>query len=494
MALKEASLGVDIGTTGCRSVVYSDEARMITHSEKLYSTYSPKPSWAEQDPEEVITRVEESIREAVIEARNLGYEVTMISFSAVNHGVIPMNAGKPIGPCIIWADNRSTEITEKWKQEGLGETFYQQTGCPLHPMYVPGKLSWLSKYQTEIFKRADHFISLKELLFLRWFGQYIIDASIASSSGLFNIHRFDWSEEILERVQVKTSQLSEIVPTTQVFLLKNPEIYQRLGLRKGTQVVIGAGDGVLSSLGAGAIEPGEVTVMIGTSGAARITVDKPCNDRKGRTWCYYLMPGAWVVGAAINNAGLTLQWVRQKWLNGASFEEIERLASEIPAGAEGLYLLPFLTGERSPNWNPNVRAALYGLDFAHSSGHFARSAMEGVAYRIRSVFEPIAEMAGEIRSIRIGGGFMASPTWVNILTNVLNSPLEALAEPQGSAYGAVLLGWIALGKLKDLRESKRFSKINRVIQPDPKEAEFYQHCYQKYQELYERICADTKLP
>lgn len=487
MAIKEASLGVDIGTTGCRSVVYSDDAKMITHSEKLYPTYSPKPSWAEQDPEEIITRVEESIREAVVKARSHGYEVTMISFSAVNHGVIPMSNGKPIGPCIIWADNRSTEITETWKQEGLGETFYQQTGCPLHPMYLPGKLSWLAKYQTEIFKAADHFISLKEFLFLRWFGMYVIDASIASSSGLFNIHRFDWAEEILERVQVKRNQLSEIVPTTQVFRLENSQIQHRLGLRGDTQVVVGAGDGVLSSLGAGAIEPGEVTVMIGTSGAARITVDKPMIDRKGRTWCYFLMPRAWVVGAAINNAGLTLQWVRQKWLNGASFDEIERLVSNIPAGAEGLYLLPFLTGERSPNWDPNVRATLYGLDFAHSSGHFARSAMEGVAYRIRSVFEPIAEITGEIRSVRIGGGFMASPTWVQILTDVLNTPLEALAEPQGSAYGAVLLGWIAVGKLKDLRESKRFSKIDRVIQPDLKDAEFYQQSYLRYQELYQRI-------
>lgn len=487
MMLKQASLGVDIGTTGCRSVVFSDQASLITSSEKLYPTQSPKPGWAEQDSEDVLAQVEESIREAVTQARNQGYVVSLISFSAVNHGVIPVRAGKPLGPCIIWADNRSTEITEGWKKEGLAEKFYHQTGCPIHPMYLPGKLKWLSEYQPEMFTAAERFISLKELLFLRWFGSYVIDASIANSSGLFNVHRFDWDEEILERVHVKRSQLSEIVPTTDVFQLTNPEIKKRLGLNENVQVVIGAGDGVLSSLGAGAIEPGEVTVMIGTSGAARITVDQPTFDEKGRTWCYYLAPGAWVVGGAINNAGLTLQWVRQNWLNGVSFEEVERLASGTPAGSEGLFLLPFLTGERSPNWDPNIRASLYGLDFAHGPGHFARSAMEGVAYRIRSVFEPIAEIAGEIRSVRIGGGFMASLTWVQILTDVLNTPLDVLAEPQGSAYGAVLLGWLAIGKLKDLHESKTFSRVERTIHPTPTETEFYQKEYQTYQALYHKI-------
>ncbi|HVJ47878.1 gluconokinase [Desulfitobacterium sp.] len=487
MALQQASLGVDIGTTGCRSVVYSDQAILITSSEKFYPTQSPKPGWAEQDPEEVLTQVEKSIQEAVVQARNQGYVVSMISFSAVNHAVIPMHDGQPLGPCIIWADNRSTEITEGWKREGLADTFYHHTGCPIHPMYLPGKLKWLFDYQPEVFKAADHFISLKELLFLRWFGSYVSDASIANSSGLFNVHRFDWDEEILERVHVKQSQLSEIVPTMEVFQLTNPEVRKRLGLSENVQVVIGAGDGVLSSLGAGAIEPGEVTVMIGTSGAARITVDQPTFDEKGRTWCYHLAPGAWVVGGAINNAGLTLQWVRQKWLNNVSFEQVERLVSATPAGSEGLFLLPFLTGERSPNWDPNLRASLYGLDFAHGSGHFARSAMEGVAYRIRSVFEPIMEIAGIIQSVRIGGGFMASPTWVQILTDVLNTPLDVLAEPQGSAYGAVLLGWVAIGKLNNLHASKTFSRVDRTIQPTLIDVEFYKQGYQKYQELYQRI-------
>lgn len=487
MEIKVASLGVDIGTTGCRSVVYSDQARMITSSEKLYSTQSPKPGWAEQDPMEVLARVEESIGEAVRQARQMGYEAAMMSFSAVNHGVILMREGKPLGPFIIWADNRSIEITETWKRDGLGEKFYHKTGCPVHPMYVPGKLAWLKKYQPEIFTAADHFISIKELLFLHWFGRYVIDASIASSSGLFNVHRLDWDEEILERIQIQRSQLSTIVPTTEVFQLTNPDLRERLGLSENVQVVIGAGDGVLSSLGAGGIEPGEVTVMIGTSGAARITVEQPTFDPQGRTWCYYLASGAWVVGGAINNAGLTLQWVRQKWLNGVSFAEVERLAAETPAGSEGLFLLPFLTGERSPHWDPSLRASLYGLDFAHGAGHFARSAMEGVAYRIRSVFEPIAELAGKIRSIRIGGGFMSSPTWVQIVTEVLNFPLEVLDEPQGSAYGAVILGWLAIGKLNSLQESKILSRVERVLHPDVKNVDFYQNQYQRYQNLYQKI-------
>jgi gluconokinase len=485
-----ATLGVDIGTTGCRSVVYSDQAELVSSSEKLYPTLSPKPGWAEQEPIFVIHQVEESIREAVAKAKDLGYDVTLMSFSAVNHGLIPMGNGVPLRPLIIWADNRSTEITEAWKAEGLKEEFYNKTCCPLHPMYLPGKLAWLRQYEPDIFKKADRFISLKEFLFFRWFGKYVIDTSIATSSGLFNVHQMTWDEAILNRIGVQTEQLSEIVPTTEVFEGLKEETIKQLGLNPRIKVVIGAGDGVLSSLGAGAVDPGEVTVMIGTSGAARITVAKPTLDRLGRTWCYYLSPNAWVVGGAINNAGLTLQWVRQNWLKGISFEEVEEMAVKVSAGSDGLMLMPFLTGERSPNWDPNIRAALIGLDFGHGPGHFARAAMEGVAYRIRSVYEPIQEMAGTVISVRTGGGFMASPTWVQILANVLDHPLQALGEPQGSAFGAVLLGWIAVGKISSLNESKRFMKVNQVIEPQSSQVDLYQNEYKKYCQLYQKLYSE----
>lgn len=482
-----ATLGVDIGTTGCRSVVYSDQAELIASSEKLYPTHSPKPGWAEQDPNFVLSEVEESIREAVAKAKVAGYEVMLMSFSAVNHGVIPMRNGQPLRPLIIWADNRGTEIIEAWKAEGLKEEFYQKTCCPLHPMYLPGKLAWIRQFEPSIFGETERFISLKELLFYRWFGEYVIDTSIATSSGLYNVHSLTWDEEILNRVGIRADQLSEIVSTTKVFEGLKEEVLTKLGLDPKVKVVIGAGDGVLSSLGAGAIEPGEVTVMIGTSGATRITVDRPTLDRLGRTWCYYLAPNAWVVGGAINNAGLTLQWVRQNWLHGVGFDEVERLSADTQPGSDGLMLMPFLTGERSPNWNSNNRAALIGLDFAHGPGHFARAAMEGVAYRIRSVYEPIQEMAGKVTSIRIGGGFMASPTWVQIVANVINQPLEALGEPQGSAFGAVLLAWLSLGKLSSLSESKRFIKVGSVIQPQNVQVDFYHREYTKYKELYQQI-------
>lgn len=487
ITLPEATLGVDIGTTGCRCVAYSDEAEVVANAECLYPTSSPKPGWAEQDSDLVLTQVEKCIKDAVKNAEEAYYRVTLISFSAVNHGIIPLCEGKPLRPCIIWADNRSAPITEQWRLEGRWKKFYETTCCPIHPMYLPGKLVWLAKEEPEIFQRADRFLSLKELLFYRWFGRFVIDASIASSTGLFNVTKFDWDEEILRTTGIRRDQLSEIVPTTEVFGEVNRDVSDHLGLSPDVRVIIGAGDGVLSSLGAGALGPGEITVMIGTSGAARITVAEPTLDSQGRTWCYYLADGAWVVGGAINNAGLTLQWVREKWLNGASFEEIERLSAQVAPGSEGLMLMPFLTGERSPNWNPSIRAALIGLDLAHGPGHFTRAAMEGVAYRLKSVFEPIVETAGEVRSVRIGGGFIASPTWVQIVADVLNSPLEILEEPQGSAFGAVVLAWLAIGRIKTLGESASLSQVNRVVYPNQEHAKFYENQYSHYKQLYDRL-------
>ena len=487
ITLPEATLGVDIGTTGCRCVAYSAGAEVVARAERLYPTSSPKPGWAEQDSNLVLALVEECIKDAVKSAEEAYYKVTLISFSAVNHGLIPLCEGKPLRPCIIWADNRSTHITEQWRLEGRQKEFYEATCCPIHPMYLPGKLVWLAKEEPEIFRRADRFVSLKELLFYRWFGRFVVDASIASSTGLFNVTKFDWDEKILRTTGIRRDQLSEIVPTTSVFGGINRELGARLGLSPHVRVIIGAGDGVLSSLGAGALGPGEVTVMIGTSGAARIMVTKPTWDSQGRTWCYYLAAGAWVVGGAINNAGLTLQWVREKWLNGASFKEVDRLSGQVTPGSEGLMLMPFLTGERSPNWDPSIRAALIGLDLAHGPGHFARAAMEGVAYRLKSVFEPIVEMAGVVCSVRIGGGFIASPTWVQIVADVLNSRLEILEEPQGSAFGAVVLAWLAVGKIKTLGECTNLARGKRMVYPDPKQAIFYESQYSNYQLIYDKL-------
>lgn len=487
-----ASLGVDIGTTGCRSVVYNDLAEIIGSSEKFYPTLSPQASWAEQNPEEVLDHVEASIAEAVAIAKAQGYNVNLVSFSAVNHGVMPVRAGIALRPCIIWADNRSTQLTDQWKSEGLAALFYKRTCCPLHPMYLPGKLAWLALHEPEVFQATEKFISFKELLFYRWFGQYVIDSSIASSSGLMNSEKMQWDEDILTLIGIQKEQLSEIVPTTQLFTGLKQELCAKLCLETDVQICIGAGDGVLSSLGTGALHPGELTVMIGTSGAARITVDRPTRDAFARTWCYYLAPKAWVVGGAINNAGLALQWVRQKWLHNMPFEQVEALVRRTAPGAEGLVFLPFLTGERSPSWEPNHRGVLYGLDLAHSSEHFARAAMEGVAYRIRSIFEPIAAMAGTVRSIRAGGGFVASSTWVHILANVLNQPLDLLGKAQGSAYGAVILGWFALGKLNRLDELADRVQVVHHIVPDPAQVDCYEALYQNYMELYERIYSHEK--
>lgn len=485
-----ATLGVDIGTTGCRSVVYTDEARVVASADRFYPTHSPKPGWAEQDPDEVVTQVEGSIQDAVAQARAMGYDINLISFSAVNHSIIPIRDGRPLRPCIIWADNRSMEMTEQWKAEGLKDEFYEKTCCPLHPMYLPGKLAWLRNHEAETFAQTDHFISFKEFLFLRWFGRYVVDMSIASSSGLLNAHTLDWDKDILTRVGVRPDQLSEIVPTTEVMPRIQANVVQRLGLNPEVKVVIGAGDGVLSSLGAGGIGPGEVTVMIGTSGAARITVSQPTLDPEGRTWCYTLTPDAWVVGGAINNAGLALEWVRQKWLNGIPFEEVERLAASVSRGSDGLIFLPFLTGERSPYWNPNIRGTLLGIDLAHGPAHFARAAMEGVAYRLKSVFEPIEAMAGKGASVRIGGGFMKSPTWVQMMADVLNQNLEVPGEPQGSAFGAVVLAWMAAGKQAKLSDSKRFGHVLRVIRPTPEGVAFYRGKYAEYRKMYEKVNSD----
>jgi len=492
---QQTIIGVDIGTTGCRAVIYKQDGTTLGSKAVEYPLHTPQAAWAEQDPEEILQGVFHVLKESISTANLTPQDIGGICFSSAMHSLIPVDAeGKALDPMQTWADSRGQDYLENIKGSADAKNIYNKTGCPLHPMYPLFKIIWLKNERSELFARTAKFIGIKEYICHRLFGKYLIDESIASATAMYNLHTRNWDEELLTMVGITTDQLSEVLPTTHIERTLKPEIAIQLGLATDTAIILGASDGVLSTLGSGAINPGQVTAMIGTSGAVRMITNKPQADEKQRTWCYNLAGDTWVLGGALSNGGVAFRWARDKFatteqrvaanLGLDTYDILGRYAEQKPAGCEGLIMLPLFSGERAPYYNANARGVLFGLNLNHGKRHLVRATLEGIIYRMFSIFKSLEEVAGDVNEIRAGGSFTRSKVWVQIMADVFGRVIHVPGEPEGSAFGAAVLGMYALGMIQDLKEVEKFITIKESYYPNEENREIYQRLFAIYERIY----------
>jgi gluconokinase len=454
-------IGIDIGTTSTKAVVFAIDGRVIAHDAVEYPLFTPTPSVAEQDPEQIYCAVRSVIKGAVHKAHAAPAEIVCVAFSAAMHSLIAVDKNDlPITRSITWADNRAVAWAERIKRDLGGEAIYRRTGTPIHPMSPFVKLLWLQHEQPDVFRRAARFIGVKEYVFFRLFGRYVVDYSIASATGLFNLSKLDWDEGALEVAGITPERLSSLVATTFHLQGLSSAMAQELGLLPETPFVIGANDGVLSNLGVNAIAPGEVAITIGTSGAMRTVVDRPQTDPSGRTFCYALTDRHWVVGGPVNNGGIIFRWVRDEFAASESetakrlgidpYEVLTRIAERVPAGSEGLIFHPYLAGERAPLWNANLRGSFFGLGMHHRKEHMIRAVLEGVILNLYSILPAVEALIGPTQTIKATGGFARSGLWRQMMADVFDRQVLVPESFESSCLGAAVLGLYALGRVDSL--------------------------------------------
>jgi gluconokinase len=490
LSSKRYLLGIDVGTTNCKCIVVDLEGRLLGEGTSSYATLSPHPLWAEQDPESVFAGVVEAVTKAVITSRVPPEEILALSFAGALHSLLAVDQdGVPLTNALIWADTRSVHCSLTIREEHDAHQVYQRTGCPVHPMYPASKIVWIRENAESEYRKTYKWISLKEYVLHKLLNRYVVDRSIASGTGLFNIHNLDWEHDTLRIIGISPDMLSEHVGTTTVFEGIEKSCAEAMGIPPSALIVVGAGDGLLSNLGAGSVKPGQLTCMIGTSGALRVVSDKPKLDEKERTWCYLLTDHAWVVGGAINNAGLVYQWFRERFHPAAewTYAALDEEAARVGVGAEGLIFLPYLTGERSPNWNPNARGVLFGLSLRHDRRHFVRAIMEGVAYRMYSVLLALEEVTGEVRELRGSGGFLRSPLWIQIMADVCGRELVVPQVIETTSLGAVFLAMYALGHVRDLDAARQYVSIKTSYSPNMHNHRLYMRLFDIYQDVYQGV-------
>ncbi|HZG86653.1 gluconokinase [Paenibacillus sp.] len=497
-------VAVDIGTTSTKAAVVDREGGVRAVLSVEYPLHTPAPDRAEQDPDEIVEAAVNAVRAVVAKADVSPGEIRCVVFSAAMHSIIALDAdGAPLTRSITWADNRAASYAEALRGTPEGQAIYAATGVPIHPMSPLLKLMWLRERAPDTFGKARKFVGIKEYVLGRWFAEsgagaaHVVDHSIASATGLFNLRSRDWHEPSLALAGIDASRLPTLVPTTHVLEGLPRAAAEKLGLAPGTPVVVGASDGVLANIGAGAHDPDQFAVTIGTSGAVRAVVREPRTDPQGRAFCYALSDDRWVVGGAINNGGVLFRWVRDELATKEAaearaagidpYERLTELAQTAPAGSGGLIVLPLFAGERAPYWNADVRGVFFGLSLAHGKPHMIRAVLEGVGYAVRSVAEAVADAAGRPREIRASGGFARSPFWRQTIADILGAPLTVPDAIESSALGAAALGLVALGDWRDLEPARAWSTATFTHEPNPAVRETYDELYAMYAELYPRL-------
>ncbi|MGK0577430.1 gluconokinase [Macrococcus capreoli] len=462
-------IGVDIGTTSTKSVLYDRAGNILAVHHKEYPLLTPHSDIAEQEPNAIFEAVIETIATVVKKTGAHHDAIDFVSFSSAMHSLILMDEHhQPLTNSITWADNRSYQYSEMLNCDYNGLEIYKRTGTPIHPMSPLSKLMWFKHEAPQLFVQTHKFIGIKGYVFYQLFQRYVEDYSILSATGLFNIKTLDYDAEVLAMLGVTREQFADAVDTTEVITGIQPNYARQMGISENTPFVIGASDGVLSNLGVDAFKPGEVAVTIGTSGAIRTVIDQPKTDEHGRLFCYALTKDKWVIGGPVNNGGVVLRWIRDEFASSEvetakrlgidSYEVLTKIAERVPPASNGLIFHPFLAGERAPYWNANVRGSFFGLTLSHKKEHMIRAALEGVIFNLYTVFIALGVlMDGEVKTLKATGGFAKSALWRQMMADIFEHEVIVPESVESSCLGAVTLGQVALGLKPD------FSHISDMI-------------------------------
>ena len=456
---------------------------------------------AELNPEVVFNSMTDVVRNCVEGIDKSEFLLSAIGLSTQMHSFIAVDRdGNCLTNVMTYADVRPMEEADFINENFDCHELYFRTGCRAqHPKYPLSKMLWLKNKKSEIFDKTYKFITIKEYIVYKLFGEFLIDITDASATGCFNIHNFTWDEVILKDVlSVSSDMFGHPVECTHVLNMMNKEYADIMGINYITPVVIGSGDGIMANIGCGVFDDTKMSSTIGTSGAIRTAVSSPLLDEKGRTWCYCFTKDTWVAGGAINNGGIILKWLRDNYTREyehdreacgleSIYDLFNKYSCEIKPGSEGLIFLPYLTGQSSPDWNAEAKGTLHGIQLIHGKKHFIRAAMEGVIYNLFSVYEAIMQINSSARLIVANGGYVNSDIWLQIQADIFNKEIAVAGVGEAAAFGAAFTAMAGIGAISSLKQELPGMRPLKIIKPINENVDIYKTAYLKFKELYTSI-------
>lgn len=488
-------IGMDIGTTASKGALYQENGKKIAESTIPYPLIQEKVDQAEEDPQVIFDAVQKIIFDL---SKKASGKVKAISWSSQMHSLIGLGKNNQLlTNSITWADNRSREVVTAAKKSGLANSIYQRTGMPPHPMAPVYKLLWIKEKKPELFAQVQKWIGIKEYIMWRLTGKMMTDTTMAAGTGLLNLNNLSWDEDLLSQITLEKEKLPILDKPETVVGGIIPNYIQKLGLNDQTQIILGASDGYLSTIGVGVLNDKSFALNVGTSGAVRVIAPKAIVDSENRFFCYPVDKKHYLLGGPVNNGGIVFEWARKTIFGpDQTAEDFINVAESVPAGSNGLIFHPYLGGERAPIWNAQARGSFIGLTRNHTKPQMARSVLEGIVFNLLGAARGLREKIGEPEALRVTGGFVKSDFVRQLIADIFNLPVIIIKNDQSGTLAAMFLAQVGMKREANLEKIAKKIDESKVYFPNPKNVAVYQDIIPIYREVehdldqsYEKIAS-----
>lgn len=491
-------LGIDIGTSACKIAIFNREGQVLSTANGDYPVYYPQPGWAEQNPEEWWSAVCSAIKEALEKGGIDPKQIAGVGIDGQSWSAIAVDKeGKVLTNTPIWMDTRAQDICEGLNAKIGADNIFALSGNSLQPSYTTAKIIWYQRNMPEIYEKIDKILQSNSYIAYKLTGNMTQDVSQGYGFHCFDMHTGIWDDEMCEKLGIPRNFLPEIYACHEVVGTVTEKAAKACGLAVGTPVVAGGLDAACGTLGTGVIHNGETQEQGGQAGGMSICTDTYTADPR-LILSYHVVPNCWLLQGGTTGGGGVMRWLEREFatfereegkrVGKSSLQLFNEEAEVIAAGSDGVVFLPYMSGERSPIWDPNAKGVFYGLDFSKTKGHFIRAAMEGVALSLKHNLEIAEEAGAKVEVLRAMGGSANSLLWTQIKSDVTGKPIVVPSSDTATTLGAVILAGVGIGMYKDFEEAVELTVENkRFHEPNPENFKVYEKNYEIYLELYKNL-------
>jgi xylulokinase len=495
-------MGIDVGTTGAKALLIDADGTVEASTTTEYPMSTPQPLWAEQEPADWWAAAVTSIQRVLKKSDVSPERVIGVGLTGQMHGLVLLGAHDDVlRPCIMWNDQRTGEQCAQITQEVGAENLLRLTGNPVLPGFTAPKILWVRQHEPHVYEQVAKVLLPKDYVRYRLTGSFFSEVSDASGTSLFNVGQRQWSDEMLNTLDIPRAWLPEVTESAEVSAQVTAWAARESGLLEGTPVVGGAGDQAAQAVGTGIVIEGLVSVTLGTSGVVFAASDDYRVEPEGKLHAFcHAVPDMWHLMGVMLSAGGSFRWYRDtlgdlERVEAAesdrdAYQILTEEAARVPPGCEGLIFLPYLSGERTPHADPNARGVFFGLTLRHDKAHMTRAVLEGVSYGLRDSLELMRDLGISIEQVRASGGGARSSLWRQILADVFDTELVTVDITEGAAYGAALLAGVGVGVHQTVHDACEAAvNVSGRVEPSSA-ASTYADYYPRYRSLYPALAPE----
>jgi xylulokinase len=477
-------LGIDIGTTGTKVILIDNAGGIKANVNRDATLISSQSNWAEEDPLEWWRNVCEGIPECLRKAKVEAKDILAVGVSGMVPTTILVGTdGRPLRLSIQQNDARSFAEVEEFKTRVDEEEIFKRTGSMITQQSIGPKLLWLARNEPDNLKNTTWVMGSYDYINFHLTGKPSVEQNWALESGLYDLHKKDWIDELLELSMVQRDQLPPVRRPDEVIGRVSKSAAAETGLMEGTPVVAGSADHVASAFSAGVRQNGDLLIKLGGAGDILYSLDTMVMNRS-LYFDFHIIPDLYLLNGCMASSGSIIKWFRDQFGSGKDYSQLDAEACDVPAGSDGLMLMPYFLGEKTPIFDPHARGIFFGLSLRHTRAHLYHAILEGISLGFYHHIRVLEEAGLRIQRVRVANGGAGSKLWRQITSDVIGFPLEEVENHPGSSLGAAFVAGMGVGAFSDWDEIEKFIHLGTSTTPDLERHEKYKKLFELYQELY----------